>query len=478
MLHRAAPLAPRTLDLGLFGAAHAARRIARAARALGVHVHVLPSPRPTTHTARGADGGVTAVYADAWTDPLVLAPLAARCDVVTAVAEHVPAATLAAAAAFASVRPAPTLLGVAQDRAREKAWLDVRAGHAAPWRVARSAAELGEAVAALLAVDDPGAPAACMLKPLVRHPDGAPPLRVDDPAAALAAWHALGGRDVLVERALAIDTELTVLVARTPGGALAVHPVAMNHREGGTLAWSVLPAPVPAPIARKAQRLAAFYATRLAVEGLLAVELFVLRDGRLVVNELVPCPHPAFDASDAACETDQYEQLVRAVCDLPLGPPDLVAPAASVPLRAAPFAGVLADAHRAAAGVGDDRPAAHPGLALVAEETPASHPVGDLPGTRVTWHHPPPAAGEPLPPGDMVVGHLTATGETAEDAVARARHAAALLGRAHERSPLVAPAGAGARAPARPRRPDDGPALPPAPVVPGFPWRRRFAVAP
>ena len=103
-----------------------------------------------------------------------------------------------------------------------------------------------------------------------------------------------------------------MLVARAPGGATVDHPVAQTVRVGGRVVASATPAPVPPQLARKAQRLAAFYAGRLALEGILAVELFVLDDGRLVVNEMVPGPHPAFD--DAPLGTvDQYAQLVRAV---------------------------------------------------------------------------------------------------------------------------------------------------------------------
>jgi 5-(carboxyamino)imidazole ribonucleotide synthase len=236
----------------------------------------------------------------------------------------------------------------------------------------------------------------------------------------------------------------------------------MHHRVGTTLAWSVLPAPIPAPLARKAQRLAGFYATRLAVEGLLAVELFVLADGRLVVNELVPCPHPAFDATDAACATDQYEQLVRAVCALELGAVDLVVPAASVPLRAGAVAGLLAGR-----GPMEGERGAHAGDD--ASDTPLPPPLA-LPGTRVTWHRDR-AACDPAARPEEVVGHLTATGETPEEAVARAQHAATVLRcTAHATaedppavttSPWRRPAVAGRGA-----------------VVPGFPWRHRFAVRP
>jgi 5-(carboxyamino)imidazole ribonucleotide synthase len=179
-------------------------------------------------------------------------------------------------------------------------------------------------------------------------------------------------------------------------------------------------------VARKAQRTAAFYAAKLAVEGLLAVELFVLADGRMVVNELVPAPHPAFDAADLACETGQHEQLVRAVCDLPLGATDVLAPAACVPVVGVTRAHVLA---------------------------------ADLPtGCGVWYHAPEPYAA--APGGASAVGHLVASGDTVHAALARAQGEAARLARL-------------ARGAAR----DDGHAAHvERTCLPGYPWHRRFSV--
>lgn len=411
----AADLAPpaaaaRTLPtLGLLGDGARAAAVIRAARAIGVAAHALPAP------------GAPALPAPAL-------PAAGRpFDVVTALAEDVHAGDLAAATRTAgdgaSARPAPSLLAVAQDRAREKAWLDARAGHAAPWRVADSAAALAEAIEDLLAGDDAGIGLApgCVVKPKLRRPGSPRPLHAAAPADAAAIWEALGGAPCVVERALAIETELVALVARTPRGALAVHPVAQTVREGTHPVAHLLPAPVHPSVARKAQRTATFYAGKLAVEGLLAVELFVLADGRMVVNELVPCPHPAFDAAELACETGQHEQLVRAVCDLPLGPTDVVSPAAAVPVPAL--------------GRGDVRPGTLPaGMAAVLHGASA----------------PDASVGSPSADGARVL--LVATASTTDAALERARAEARRLAR---------------QAPAR-RPGEPG-------FLPGTPWHHRFA---
>ena len=125
-----------------------------------------------------------------------------------------------------------------------------------------------------------------------------------------------------------------MLVARRPSGPsgnqpdAVVFPPSFNHHAHGILDWSVLPASVPDVIATRAQAVACGIAASLGVEGLLAVELFLVRDGRLLVNELAPRPHNTFHSTERGCATSQFEQLVRATCDLPLGSTELLRPAA------------------------------------------------------------------------------------------------------------------------------------------------------
>jgi 5-(carboxyamino)imidazole ribonucleotide synthase len=113
---------------------------------------------------------------------------------------------------------------------------------------------------------------------------------------------------------------------------MAVYPPALNHHERQVLAWSVIPAPLPAALVRLASDLARAIAEAIHLEGLLAVEMFHTRDGQLLVNELAPRPHNSYHETELACPTSQFEQLVRAVCGLPLGDTSIVRPAAIVNL--------------------------------------------------------------------------------------------------------------------------------------------------
>jgi 5-(carboxyamino)imidazole ribonucleotide synthase len=148
-------------------------------------------------------------------------------------------------------------------------------------------------------------------------------------------------------------------------------------------------------LARKAQELATYVARKLDVHGVLAVEMFLLTDGRLVVTEIVPAPHPAFLAAEVAGATGQLEQLVRAIAGLPLGSTSVARPAAAVPI------------HRNRLG-----PRAEPDVQRALE----------VPGTRAFLYGP---SGHT--PGDAPIGHLYAVGETSDDAVARAALARARL---------------------------------------------------
>ena len=158
--------------------------------------------------------------------------------------------------------------------------------------------------------------------------------------------------------------------------------------------WSVIPAPIDAGLATRVTQLGADIAVALGVEGLLAVEMFVVRNGDLLVNELAPRPHNSFHHTIEACATSQFEQLVRAVCNLPLGATELLRPAA--------IANILGDAW-----AGDTAPNFAAAL--------------DVRGTRLHLY----GKRDPRPARKM--GHLATIADTALEARARVVEAAGKL---------------------------------------------------
>jgi len=312
-VRRRTPVAPGG-TLGILGGGQLGRMTALAARAMGYRVAVLdPTPEPPASPV--ADQVFTAPFHDAE----AAARLARACDVVTLEIEQIAPAALAAAAAEAPLAPRPGAIEIVQQRDVQKAWLAEQGLPVGPFRRAASAEQIAAAVREL--------GGRCFVKARFGGYDGRGQAELDDPAGAGEAFAAIGGQPAIVERELALEREISVLVARRPSGEAVAYPPAWNHHERRILAWSALPAPLPEPMARRAGELALAAAERLDLVGLLCVEMFLV-GGELLVNELAPRPHNSYHASERACATSQFEQLVRAVCDLPLGSPEILRPAA------------------------------------------------------------------------------------------------------------------------------------------------------
>lgn len=310
-------LPPATI--GILGGGQLGRMTALAARSMGFGVQVL-DPNPECAARPVVDQVIVAPF----DDPDGAARLARACDVVTIEIEHISRAALDAAQRHAPLRPSAFILGVVQDRERQKEWLASQGVPIGAYVVIDSANALAEAVRTI--------GPELFVKACQGGYDGRGQTRMAAGDDAVAAFDAIGGRRAVAEQGLSLMMELSVLVARRPSGETRVFPLAINHHERQVLSWSVMPGEVPPEISRDAEQIARHLADALQLEGILAVEMFLLDDGRLLVNELAPRPHNSFHATELACPTSQFEQLVRAVCDLPLGAVEPARPAAIVNL--------------------------------------------------------------------------------------------------------------------------------------------------
>jgi 5-(carboxyamino)imidazole ribonucleotide synthase len=304
--------------IGFLGGGQLGRMAAMAARSLGYDVQVL-DPDPACPARASSNGAVIVREAT----PRAAAQLAGGCDVVTLEIEQIAPASLDAVGRDRPLRPGRDAVYVVQDRARQKNWLRDAGFPVGAYRVAESAADVAAAV---------GAFGSSIAKATTGGYDGRGQVRLADPAEAEQAWASLGARRCVVEQHLEVRQEISVLTARRPGGETAVFPPALNHHDHGILTWSALPAPIAPDLTARAVELGRAVTVALDVVGLLAVEMFVLDGGTLLVNELAPRPHNTFHTTERACETSQFEQLVRAVCDLPLGATETVRPGAIVNL--------------------------------------------------------------------------------------------------------------------------------------------------
>ena len=140
------------------------------------------------------------------------------------------------------------------------------------------------------------------------------------------------GQPMLIEKELEFAAELSVVVARGVDGSSGAYPVGRNVHDDGILVESAAPAPIDAGVAHAAQDLVLEIAETLDVVGVLTTELFLLPGGHLVVNELAPRVHNSGHWTIEAAVTSQFEQHIRAICGLPLGPTELRSPAATVNL--------------------------------------------------------------------------------------------------------------------------------------------------
>jgi 5-(carboxyamino)imidazole ribonucleotide synthase len=323
--------------IGMLGGGQLGRMTALAARAMGYRIHVM-DPDPECATAPVADRAIAARFDDVE----AARELARHCDVVTLEIEQIATAVIDAAASYAPVRPSASVVGIVQDRARQKDWLTSSGFPVGDYLPVHRADDLTAAARAF---------GELYVKSCRGGYDGRSQIRVSDTAEAADAWRALGERHAVAERGLSLAGELSVMVARRPRGELAVFPVALNHHERQVLAWSLIPAPLDRRLLDRATEIARGIAEKIELEGLIAVELFLTTRGELLVNELAPRPHNSFHATERTCVTSQFEQLTRAACDLPLGNTGIVRPGAIVNLfgdlwtngRAPDFADALED---------------------------------------------------------------------------------------------------------------------------------------
>jgi 5-(carboxyamino)imidazole ribonucleotide synthase len=300
-------LAPGAV-IGIVGGGQLGRMIALAAARLGYRCHVL-APESDGPAAQVTSLATVAAYNDA----AALERFAAAVDVVTLEFENLPVEALARLARARPVHPAPAVLAICQDRREEKAFLERIGVPIAPYVTVESAQALTPALTKL------GQPA--ILKSARLGYDGKGQVRIEAGSGLDAARAAAAAAPCVLEGWIDFEREISVITARGQDGAKASYvPVENRHRDQ-ILVQTIAPAPIPAELADQAQMLAQKIAAALDLVGLLAVEMFVTRDQRLLVNELAPRPHNSGHWTIDACAVSQFEQLVRAICGLPLGDP-------------------------------------------------------------------------------------------------------------------------------------------------------------
>jgi 5-(carboxyamino)imidazole ribonucleotide synthase len=302
--------------LGVLGGGQLGRMFAMAAHRFGYRVAVL-DPDHDCPAACVANVHICAALDDheAWQ------ALASECAAITIETESVPAEALKYFGARMPVAPGERAIYIAQDRMREKHFLAANGFATVPYRAIRTQIDAeSQDIDALL----PG-----LLKASCFGYDGKGQYVVRSRQELASALRQLGGTSVL-EKRVELAAELSVILARSAGGDTAVFPVPLNRHASGILDLSIVPSPLPQELRAKAIAESLRLAALLDYCGVLCVEFFLTRDGRLLVNEIAPRPHNSGHFTLDACHTSQFEQQVRVLAGMPLGNPGLLAPQCGV----------------------------------------------------------------------------------------------------------------------------------------------------
>ena len=292
--------------VGILGGGQLGRMLALAAAALGYRCHVF-APEAGGPAAQVAAAETVAAYDDG----AALDAFAAAVDVATVEFENVPATALARLAARVPVRPGAGSLRICQDRIAEK---DFVRGLGLETTAYAALNEAADAEAADRAIGRPA-----VLKTRTMGYDGKGQAALAAGQSLPGAWDGLGRRPAILEAQVAIEREVSVVAARSPTGAVACFDPVENRHVGGILDVTLAPAGIASEVAAAARGSAARIAEGLDHVGVLCVELFVTRGGRLLVNEIAPRVHNSGHWTIEGCETSQFAQHVRAVCGLPFG---------------------------------------------------------------------------------------------------------------------------------------------------------------
>lgn len=292
--------------LGMIGGGQLGRMFCHAAQSMGYRVAVL-DPDEGSPAGAVADMHICTPF----DDRTGLEKLAVRCPAVSTEFENVPADTLAWLAHRVHVRPGADAVVVTQDRAREKMFFTAQSAPVVPYAEIRSATDIAGTPDGLY----PG-----ILKTARFGYDGRGQVRVANREQAAVAFEQLGGVDCVLEAMLDLEREVSVVLVRDHIGEIVCYPPVQNVHSDGILAFSFSGALEDRPeLAGQAVEIARSIAAALNYVGVLCVEFFVLRDGRLVVNEMAPRPHNSGHYTMDACVSSQFEQQVRVLAGLPVG---------------------------------------------------------------------------------------------------------------------------------------------------------------
>lgn len=302
--------------IGVFGSGQLGRMFAIEARKMGYRVHTF-SPGNDTPTGHISDWETSADYHDLD----AVKKFARSVDVITYEFENIPSKTIEAAAEFTQVHPKGEVLHTTQNRLREKTFLSENGFPVAGFRHIKTLEDLYKAVEEL------GTP--CVLKTAGFGYDGKGQSKIKGVSDIETAFEKLKRKECVLEAFVDFEREVSVVCARDEKGNFAHYGVIENDHENHILDVSFAPAKTSEKVQKEAVEIAHGIAEKFGYVGTLCVEFFLLSNGKLIVNEIAPRPHNSGHLTfGTSCVTSQFEQQLRAVCGLPLGSTEFLKPVA------------------------------------------------------------------------------------------------------------------------------------------------------
>jgi 5-(carboxyamino)imidazole ribonucleotide synthase len=303
--------------IGIIGGGQLGRMMALSAKAMGYRIAVL-DPDVDSPCGQVADDKIIGAY----NDMDAIRELADKSDVITYEFENIDSAALAWLCQHANVPQGKALLEVSQDRVVEKRAIQNSGVEVAPYAVIDTIPDLYQSI------DKLGFPA--VLKTARGGYDGKGQFVIKEKQEIETASQLLDHGQCILEKWIPFKKEISVIITRNSNGQTAVFPVAENIHIDNILHETIVPARISSKAAEIAIQSAKKLADAFELVGTLAVEMFLTEDDSIYINELAPRPHNSGHYTIEACITSQFEQHVRAVCNLPLGSTKLLKPAVMV----------------------------------------------------------------------------------------------------------------------------------------------------
>jgi 5-(carboxyamino)imidazole ribonucleotide synthase len=295
--------------IGIIGGGQLGRMAALAAAPLGYKTFIYTDQKnsPASHVANKT------IVAN-FDDKKALSKFAKSVDVVTFEFENIPHKSVKILEESVLVRPGWKVLHISQNRLREKDFINSIGIGTAPYKKVESAKELQKAFGEI--------GTKCILKTVEFGYDGKGQFVIDNDADLKKLWDEINIGTGILEGMVPFECEVSVVVARGEDGKAVPYVPVKNIHKNGILDVTIAPAPIAAKTAKRAEEIACKIANEIELVGILAVEMFVAKNGDVLVNEIAPRPHNSGHWTMDACITSQFEQFIRAVCGLPLGNPD------------------------------------------------------------------------------------------------------------------------------------------------------------